>query len=158
MKKNPLIGFAVLAVLAGIVTAWRKCYRDAPQPQWITSDQRSNFLYGAVDAEDTPGIPYWIWLALPRMFPEYMPAPGGYAALAAPWEESLEMPVGFAKKSVGYVRVTGNCAMCHTTSSAAGPGEIPAVLIAAPGHTREDRKSTRLNSSHVTTSRMPSSA
>ncbi|HXJ14221.1 MAG TPA: hypothetical protein VNH19_18240 [Candidatus Limnocylindrales bacterium] len=137
MKKNPLIGFAVLAVLAGIVTAWRKCYRDAPQPQWITSDQRSNFLYGAVDAEDTPGIPYWIWLALPRMFPEYMPAPGGYAALAAPWEESLEMPVGFAKKSVGYVRVTGNCAMCHTTSSAAGPGEIPAVLIAAPGHTRD---------------------
>jgi hypothetical protein len=136
MKRKLVIGVALLVILASTITLWDKLYRDSPQPPWITSDQRNRFLYGTVGAEDTPGIPYWIWLALPRMFPEYMPAPGGYASLGIPWEEILEMPAGFAKKSVGYVRVTGNCAMCHSTSYVAGPEEFPTVVIAAPGHAR----------------------
>src|SRR5260370_21860472 len=69
------------------------------------------------------------------MFPEYMPGPGGYASLGISWEEGREMPVGFAKKTVGYVRVIGNCALCHATSHSAGPDDVPRVVIAAPGHT-----------------------
>ncbi len=126
---------ALVAVLAMGIKVWYRFYRDVPQPQWITADQRNDFLYGAVGAEDTPGLPYWIWLALPRMFPEYMPGPGGYASLGISWEEGREMPVGFAKKTVGYVRVTGNCALCHATSHSAGPDDVPRVVIAAPGHT-----------------------
>ena len=63
-----------------------------------------------------------------------MPAPGGYASLGLSWEETLEMPVGFAKKTVGYVRVTGNCALCHASSHTARQDEIPTVIVAAPGH------------------------
>jgi hypothetical protein len=134
MKTKLLIAAVFIVVVAVPMTVWGKLYRDAPQPQWIGADQRSTFLYGAVGAEEAQGIPYWIWLALPRMFPEYMPAPGGYASLGLSWEETLEMPVGFAKKTVGYVRVTGNCALCHGTSHTAAPDEMPTVMIAAPGH------------------------
>jgi len=136
MKGKLLIGVAALVVVTGGLTVWCKFYRDAPQPQWITSDARNAFLYGAVDAKEARGIPYWIWLALPRMFPEYMPAPGGYASLGLPWEETLEMPAGFAKKTVGHVRVTGNCAMCHTISYSGTPDEIPAVKITAADEAR----------------------
>jgi hypothetical protein len=135
MWRKTLMAVALVAVLAMGITVWYRFYRDVPQPQWITADQRNDFLYGAVGAEDTPGLPYWIWLALPRMFPEYMPGPGGYASLGISWEEGREMPVGFAKKTVGYVRVTGNCALCHATSHSAGPDDVPRVVIAAPGHT-----------------------
>ncbi len=106
-----------------------------PQPAWITADQRDNFLYGSVDAQEVAGIPYWIWLAMPRMFPEYMPGPGGYAALGLSWEEGKEMPVGFAKQRIGYIRVTGNCALCHATSTRSAPDEVPTLIPAAPGHT-----------------------
>jgi hypothetical protein len=133
MKRKILIAFAVVVLFTIGVTVWYKFYRDVPQPQWITADQRNDFMYGAVGAEDTSGLPYWIWLALPRMFPEYLHGPGGYASLGLSWEEGREMPVGFAKKTDGYVRVTGNCALCHATSHSGGPEEVPIVVIAPPG-------------------------
>jgi hypothetical protein len=135
MKTKSLIAIALIVAVVSAITVWYKFYRDVPQPQWISADQRSQFLYGAAGAEQTQGIPYWIWLALPRMFPEHMPAPGGYASLGLSWEETLEMPVGFAKKTVGYVRVTGNCALCHATSHATREDDVPVVVVAAPGHT-----------------------
>jgi hypothetical protein len=126
----------VLAALAGITT-WYKFYRVVPQPAWIRADQRDAFLYGSVDPDQVSGVPYWIWLALPRMFPEYMPAPGGYAALGLSWEEGREMPVGFAKQRIGYIRVTGNCALCHATSQRSGPDAVPTVIPVATGHTTD---------------------
>jgi len=131
MKRKLLIAAVLIVVVAGAYAVWCKFYRHVPQPQWIGADQRDEFLYGAVDADEAQGIPYWIWLALPRLFPEYMPAPGGYASLGLSWEETLEMPAGFAKKTVGYVRVTGNCALCHARSSSAGPDGVPTVVVAA---------------------------
>ena len=133
MKRKLLIAAVPLLVVAGAYTVWCKFYRDVPQPQWIAADQRDEFLYGAVGAREAQGIPYWIWLALPRLFPEYMPRPGGYASLGLSWEETLEMPAGFAKKTVGYVRVTGNCALCHASSSSAGSDGVPTVVVAPTG-------------------------
>ena len=43
---------------------------------------------------------------------------------------------------------------CDVVVVGAGPGGVPAAIAAA----RQDRKSTRLNSSHASKSRMPSSA
>jgi hypothetical protein len=108
-----------------------------PQPAWITADPRDNYFYGSVGAGMTPGIPYWIWLSLPRMFPEYMPAPGGYAALGLSWEEGHEMPVGFAKQRVGYIRVTGNCALCHAISTRIPVDDAPTVRAAVTGQSTD---------------------
>jgi hypothetical protein len=135
MKMKFLIAGVLIAFVALLFTIWEKFYRDVPQPRWIGADQRSTFLYGAVDAERAQGIPYWIWLVLPRVFPEYMPGPGGYASLGMSWEETFEMPAGLAKKSIGYVRVTGNCALCHATSTTTSPEETPTVIVATSGHT-----------------------
>jgi len=137
MKTKLLIVVVVVAMVAIPIAIWRTFCRDVPQPQWIRADQRSTFLYGAVGAKEAQGIPYWIWLALPRLFPEYMPGPGGYVSLGLSWEETLEMPVGFAKKTVGYVRVTGNCALCHSHRSDRGPGGIRTVSVSAPGQTTD---------------------
>jgi len=136
MKRQLLIAALLIVVVAGAYTVWCKFYRDVPQPLWIGADQRDEFLYGAVDAGEVQGIPYWIWLVLPRLFPEYMPRPGGYASLGISWEETLEMPAGFAKKTVGYVRVTANCALCHASSSSAGSDGVPTVVLAPAGAIR----------------------
>jgi len=138
-KRKILIVVAVLVALGAIVafTAWYKLCRDVPQPAWITADQRDDFLYGSMGGEGTQGMPYWIWLVLPRMFPEYLPGPGGYASLGLPWEEGKEMPAGFSKKTVGFVRVGQNCAICHSTSYRTREDEVPKVVPAGPGHTAD---------------------
>ena len=136
-KKKILIAVAVVVLaVAGIMT-WCELYRVAPQPAWITADQRDKYFYGSVGAEHTAGIPYWIWLAMPRMFPEYLPGPGGYAALGLSWEGGKEMPVGFAKQRIGYVRVTGNCALCHAVSQRTGTDEVPTIIPTVSGQTTE---------------------
>ena len=138
-SKKYLLIFALLLVAGAFtgIAIWYKLFRVVTQPAWIHATARDNFLYGSANAEKTAGIPYWIWLALPRMFPEYLPGPGGYASLGFSWEETLEMPAGFSKQSIGYVRVAGNCALCHTYSTSNGPDAAPTVFAAGPGHTAE---------------------
>src|ERR1035438_614440 len=122
MSKRYIVMLAVIVVgLAYEFGIWYEFYRDVPQPASITDTGRHRFLYGSVGTKESAGIPYWIWLALPRIFPEYLPGPRGYASLGLSWEETREMPVGLSKKTVGYVRVAGNCALCHAYSRPTGP-------------------------------------
>jgi hypothetical protein len=135
-RKRPIVATLVVAVLAisaaGLV--WYKVFREAPQPEWVTGDQESKFLYGSIGTEDQNGLPYWIVVVLPRVFgSEYLPGPGGYAALL-PWEEGKELPVGFSKKTIGFERVSFNCALCHTNAHRLKEHDTPRVVAAGQSH------------------------
>ena len=101
----------------------------------MTATPEMRFKYGSIGAERDAGIPYWIFYVLPRMFPEKLPGPGGYASLGVSWEQGQELPIGFTKKTIGFPRVANNCAVCHTTNYRAGRDETPAFVNAGPGHT-----------------------
>jgi hypothetical protein len=135
-----LIAVAVIVLAVAGILVWCKLYRVTAQPAWIAAKPRDEYLYGSFEARQVDGIPYWVWLALPRMFPEYTPGPGGYAAFGLYWEDAskrggIEMPAGFAKQRIGYIRVTGNCAICHALSQ---PGDPAPILIpSVPGRTTD---------------------
>src|SRR5258708_22253193 len=123
MKRKTWIIFGSLLVLVLLgITVWYKLmWREVAQPGWIAETKRDLFLYGSVGAEQEAGIPYWIWLAMPRMFPEQMPGNGGYLALGMSCEPGVEMPARFSKKRGGYVPVAANSAPCLTSSSCLRP-------------------------------------
>src|SRR6185436_16212061 len=103
--KRILIKLIVVLIVIGAVvgiTAWYHLFREVPT-NFAAADE--NFKYGSLGNEQTDGIPYWIWLVLPRMFPEKLPGSGGYASLGLVWEEGAEMPVGLSKKKIGFDRV-----------------------------------------------------
>ena len=128
------IVFGILAALlvAGGIFTYVEFFREAPAPYFASDEE--HFLYGSVGTEAQEGIPYWIWLVLPRIFPEYLPRPGGYAALGVLAYDGHEMPVGLSKVTVGFPRVGINCAMCHTASVRTTPDEVPRIYAAAPSH------------------------
>ena len=137
-KHNKLLRIlAVLVVLGAIggLFTWYQFFREEAQPEWITQDPDMRFKYGSIGAERDAGIPYWIFYVLPRMFPEKIPGPNGFASFGVSWEEGQELPVGFTKKVVGFARVANNCASCHTANYRATPNEIPTFVTAGPGHT-----------------------
>ena len=137
-RKWKAMGAVVLLLgVAGAFYGWYKFFREEPQPEWITSDPEMRFKYGSLGGEGEAGLPYWIWLVLPRMFPEHLPAPGGYASLGVAWEEGMEMPVGFTKKVVGFPRVSNNCAVCHTAIYRKREDETPTVVPTGPGVTMD---------------------
>ena len=132
--KITLLVAAVLGAAGGYV-AWDRGFREHPQPDWVTATPEMRFKYGSIGAEHDAGIPYWIFYVMPRMFPEKLPGPGGYASMGIPWEAGQELPVGFTKKTIGFPRVATNCAVCHTASYRTNADATPNLIIAAPGHT-----------------------
>ncbi|HET6674311.1 MAG TPA: hypothetical protein VFG71_03180 [Nitrospiraceae bacterium] len=127
----------ILVLLAGVgaYVGWYKFFREEPQPEWVTATPEMRFKYGSIGAEHDAGVPYWIWYVLPRMFPEKLPGPGGYASLGILWEEGQELPIGFTKKVIGFPRVANTCASCHTASYRSKPGETPTFVLTGPNHT-----------------------
>jgi hypothetical protein len=127
----------ILLIVGIVIAAWYQLRHVRGQPAWMTASSQNRYFYGSVGARETPGIPYWVWLAMPRVFPEHMPGPGGYASLGMAWQEGIEMPVGFTKQQVGYIRVSGNCALCHVTTQFTQPDQAPVILPATSGKTTD---------------------
>ena len=87
-----ITGVVLLLILALLGWfAWYKFFREVPQPQFDSEDER--FMYGSIGAEATAGIPYWILYVLPRIFPDKLPGPAGYASFGA--------AVGAGKRAAG---------------------------------------------------------
>jgi mono/diheme cytochrome c family protein len=128
------IWLIVLLVLIGVVgyVFWSRLLREQPLHYESALD---NFKYGSIGTESGGlAVPFWIWLVLPRMFPEYLPGPGGYTALGFAWEEGHELPIGLPKKTVGQPMVGINCAMCHTATVRENQYVKPTLYVGAPAH------------------------
>lgn len=123
----------IILVLVGSVgyVAWYNLFREVPTYYESAED---HFKYGSIGTEQQGGVPYWIWLVLPRIFPDKLPAPGGYTSLGITWEEGKEMPVGFTKKTIGFPRVGINCATCHTATFRKTVDDKPTIVAAGPSN------------------------
>lgn len=129
-----LVILVVLAVIIGVV-AWYNFFRTEPEPAWVNQDARTHFLYASIGTEGMEGIPVWIYIVLPKMFPEYLPAPGGYTAVGMLWEQGHELPIGVTRKHIGFDRVGLNCAFCHVSRVRLSPDQaIPTYYPGGPSH------------------------
>jgi hypothetical protein len=128
------IGLAIVLLLALGVGAWSSLFRSEAVH---FEDDAENFKFGTIGVEESAGMPYWIWLVLPRVFPEHLPGPGGYASLGLTWEEGAELPIGFSKMTVGFPRVGPNCAFCHTSTFRTGP-DAPRQVVPGGASTTVD--------------------
>jgi mono/diheme cytochrome c family protein len=129
------LAIVILFGAVGAAIGWYKFFREEAQPDWVTATAEMRFKYGSIGAENDAGIPYWIFFVLPRMFPEKLPGPGGYASLGVAWEQGQELPVGFTKKVIGFARVANNCASCHTATYRKSANENPVFVATGPNHT-----------------------
>ena len=133
LGKNLIAIVLVLALLLGgtAYLAWYNLFREVPL---VYESVEDHFKYGSIGAENEQGIPYWVWLVLPRLFPEKLPHPGGYTALGITWEPGHETPVGFTKKIIGFPRTAINCATCHTATFRKTADETPTIVPAGPSN------------------------
>ena len=96
-------------------------------------NREEQFKYGSIGTEQKEGI-RWIWLVLPRVFADQLPATGGYSSFGFVWEAGRETPIGFAKKTIGFPRIGVNCGLCHTATWRKRPDDSPEILLGAPSH------------------------
>jgi hypothetical protein len=119
---------------------WLLLFRVHPDPLVAAGAPAvERFKYGSIGGEQETGIPYWIWLVLPRVFPQHLPGPGGYLAVGLVWEEGHETPVGIAKRDLGIVpRASINCAICHTATYRTSAGQLAPTIVPGGASTRFD--------------------
>jgi hypothetical protein len=142
MRKTLIIvGVLVVLGIAGGVFAYDHFFREEPAPYFASDEE--HFLYGSIGTESQQGVPYWIWLVLPRVFPEYLPGPGGYASLGLLGADGHEMPIGLSRVTVGFPRVGINCAMCHTASVRTRATDPPSIYPAGPSHQTAEQQYLR---------------
>jgi Cytochrome C oxidase, cbb3-type, subunit III len=128
-----LLAVAGLVVVFALLLTYDEFFRQTPPPYFASAEE--HFLYGSIGTEGTSGVPYWIWLVLPRVFPDKLPGTGGYESLGIVSEEGRELPVGFSKQRIGFDRVGINCAFCHTATYRKSAGDVPVVVAAGPSST-----------------------
>jgi hypothetical protein len=126
---------AVVVVLVAIVgyLLWDNLLRAEPDIQY--SSVLEHFKYGAIGLGSSSRIPYWIWKVLPDMFPEKLPGAGGWASLGLIYEDGHDLPVGFAKRHIGYDAVEANCSLCHTTQLRRTASSKPEIILGGPANT-----------------------
>ena len=126
---------AVLAVLCcGLLAgAAIDASQNAPRAQFDNLEEQ--FKYGSVGIESEEGFPYWLWQALPRVFADKLPRPGGYDSFGFVWEPGHELPVGFSTADLfGGPRIAVNCAFCHTSAYRLDPAGPRTLVTAGPGN------------------------
>lgn len=136
---------ALIGLTAGGYVAWR-LNDDRP----VTfADAESHFKYGSTGGERGWksqfgfGIPYWIWVSLPELFPEYLPdhrGGRGFSSLGFIYERGrdprFDLPVGLSMRRVqGIDRVYFTCSVCHAGTVRAAPDAAPALVLGMPANT-----------------------
>lgn len=121
----------ILVLVLGTVAyiGWYNLFREV-DVQIETPEE--HFKYGSIGTENELGLPYWIWLVLPRLFPEYLPGTNGYTSLGFTWEEGKETPVGVSKKIIGFPRQGITCAVCHSTTYRKKIEDNPTIVLGGP--------------------------
>jgi mono/diheme cytochrome c family protein len=124
-----LIGLAV--AIAGLI-AGKRLLRDSTKPY---SDIVEHFKHGSIGSERS-GLPYWIWQALPRLFPEAFDRRLDYRAFGFLYRTDAsgrqeDLPIGISKRDYRGVDIVWfNCAVCHTGTYRISEG---AERITVPG-------------------------
>ena len=129
------VSVVCVLVVASFVayTLWDYLLRAEPDTTYASVED--HYKYGAIGLGSDSRVPYWIWKVLPEMFPEKLPGPGGWASLGLIVEDKHDLPIGFAKRHVGYDSVEANCALCHTGEFRRTAGDRPEVILGGPAHT-----------------------
>ena len=132
--------FAILAlvVIGGLYLAERFT-RNRPVDY---ADDAMHFMRGSTGGERMNGIPYWFWVAMPELFPEYLPdkTPGrGYSSFGmiyAPGDDPrYALPLGTSMRNVRGIDVVYlNCGACHIGTVRDSPGATPRIVPGMPAH------------------------
>jgi hypothetical protein len=123
----------VVALATGVGLIFEdRLWSEQPQPNWILTKPGepfgdTQFKYLSIGGERDASLPYWVFYVLAMMFADRLPGTSGYGSFGLPWEQGVELPVGFTKVTIGYPRVGFNCALCHTARQER-PGDKPTFV------------------------------
>ena len=96
----------IVVILSGLFyTNWYNLSRPVSALYYPSLSQQELKQKELEFSSSTTGLPFWIWVVLPRLFPEKLPSFGGYTALGLTWKPGNQLPNGLTQEYRGVSRV-----------------------------------------------------
>jgi len=139
----PLVIVTTLLIIAGLVTAiigTSLLLRLTRNTTPYFDNPVAHFEHGSIGAETASGVPYWVWQALPRLFPKEFEGRLDYRAFGFLYGTDAEgrqddLPIGISRRNYrGVELVWFNCAVCHVGTWRKAAGEAPQVVAGMPSN------------------------
>jgi hypothetical protein len=129
-RRKAAIVIALLLAFVGYET-WANLFREVPQPA-LQSDVE-HFKYAAIGLGPDARIPLYVFSVLPQVCAQRMPRMGtGWQTFGFIYEGGHDLPIGLAKRQIGYPSVEPNCALCHTGQYRKSADDVPVPVPTAP--------------------------
>ena len=131
-----LLLVGLVAVGFGLVFAKRLTRNTAA----VFPDIVAHFEHGSIGADEGSGMPYWVWQALPRLFPEAFDGRLDYRAFGFLYRtddrgRQEDLPIGISKRDYqGVDLVWFNCAVCHTGTYRTSEGAARVIVPGMPSN------------------------
>ncbi|MCG8454794.1 MAG: hypothetical protein MI919_00825, partial [Holophagales bacterium] len=104
-------------------------------PDTVFDDPAEQYKYGAIGLAIEARVPLYLWEVIPELCGDSMPDPAmGWASFGLIFEEGKDLPIGFAKRQIGYPSVEPTCSLCHTANYRESEGAPQKVALGAPAH------------------------
>ncbi len=129
-----VVGLAV--ALLGVSVALRLMRNDTA----YFPDVVAHFEHGSIGADEGSGLPYWVWKALPRLFPAEFDGHLDYRAFGFLYRTDRDgrredLPIGISKRDYqGVDLVWFNCAVCHTGTWRPSEGAEATIVSGMPSN------------------------
>ena len=139
----PLVIVATLLVIAGLVVVAvgaSLLLRLARNSTPYYDNPVAHFEHGSIGAETASGVPYWVWQALPRLFPKEFEGRLDYRAFGFLYGTDArgrqeDLPIGISRRNYrGVELVWFNCAVCHVGTWRKAEGDAPSVVAGMPSN------------------------
>lgn len=125
---------AIIAVSTIGFQLWVNLIRVVPQP-YIESESE-HFKYGAIGLGVDARIPLYLFEVLPQ-FGENptQDAKAAYQSYGFIFEDGKDLPIGLAKRQIGYPSVEPTCSLCHTGQYQDSAQDTAHIILAGPANT-----------------------
>ena len=133
----------LLLMLAGLVLVILGIYlaiRLQKNSAETYPDIVAHFERGSIGADEGSGLPYWVWQALPRLFPDQFDGRLDYRAFGFLYRTGTygtqeDLPIGISKRDYqGVDLVWFNCAVCHVGTWRATEGGERHLVAGMPAN------------------------
>jgi hypothetical protein len=128
-----VIGGAVLIIVVGAVWLYFKFAWDGGAETFF-DDPVKQFEYGSTGGEILIGLPVGIFKAMPKLCSDHLHG-DSWEVLGFTYAPGMDRPLGTSlRHSLGFDRITLNCAACHVGTYRATPQSQRVVVPGMPAH------------------------
>jgi len=129
-RRNVTVVIVLVLAFVGF-EVWTNLLREVPQP--VLQSDVEHFKYAPIGLGPDSRIPLYVFNVLPLACPQHMPKQSlSWQSFGFVFEGGHDLPIGLAKRQIGYPSVEANCALCHTGQYRKSVDDVTVPVPTAP--------------------------